>query len=114
MLETETKDQKIIEEFSNRLLLECRQDLDKIIFFGSRAKGIAKPDSDYDVLLVINQKDHKLIDKIYSISTDFSLEKGIDLSLKIYTVNDFREKIESPLPFFLNIKKTGVEIWSKP
>jgi len=114
MLKAEVKDLKIVEKFSQKLLAECRLDLEKIIFFGSRARGVAKPDSDYDVLLVINKKDPKLIDKIYTISTDFGLENGIDLSLKIYTVNDFREKIEIPLPFFLNIKKTGVEIWSRP
>lgn len=107
-------DKKIIEEFKFDLLGKCQKELDKIIFFGSRAKGLGKPDSDYDLLLVIDKKDPGLVDKIYEISTDFSLKHGVDISFKIYTVEDYRKKIEMPLPFFLNIKKSGVEIWSRP
>lgn len=106
-------DKKVIEEFKINLLAEHEKDLDRIIFFGSRARGLGKPDSDYDLLLVVNKKDNVLVDKIYDKSTDLSLKYGIDLSLKIYTAEDFKKKSQLPMPFFLNIKKTGVQIWNR-
>lgn len=111
---TGIKDKRIVEQFTAELLTKCEAELNRIVFFGSRARGLGKPDSDYDLLLVVNKKDHDLIDKIYEISTDFSFLHEVDISLKIYSVEDYRNKIEMTLPFFLNIKKTGVEIWSKP
>ena len=113
-MEIRQEDKKIVAEFKDALLAKSESDLDKIIFFGSRAVGLGKPESDYDLLLVVNKKDAGLVDKIYEISTDFSLKHEIDVSLKIYQVDDYRKKIEMPLPFFLNIKKNGVEIWNKP
>lgn len=103
-----------MDQFKSELLSKCEKELDRIIFFGSRARGLGKPDSDYDLLLVVSSKNQKLIDDIYEISTDFSLKHGVDISLKIYRVDDYRKKIDLPMPFFLNIKKNGVEIWSNP
>jgi uncharacterized protein len=107
-------DKKLIDEFTVELLAKIERDLDKIIFFGSRARGLGKPDSDYDLMLVVNKKDPGLTDKIYEVSTDFCLKNNIDVSLKIYTVEDFQKRTEMSMPFFANIKKTGLEIWNKP
>ena len=42
-------------------------DPDKVILFGSRARGDAKPESDYDLLVLKNgvKRDHKLAQEIY-------------------------------------------------
>lgn len=113
MLNSRQEDEKVIDEFKTSLLAEHEKDLDKIVFFGSRARGLGNPDSDYDVMLVINKKTPGLVDNIYEKSTDLSLKYGIDLSLKIYTAEEYKKKTEKLVPFFLNIKKSGVEIWNR-
>ena len=48
----------------------------KIILFGSRARGDNKPDSDWDLLILVNQKkisnqfEDSLLDSIYDIELD--------------------------------------------
>jgi len=63
---------KIIERF--RLLLSERVSVWKIILFGSRASGDADPDSDMDILVVLNGKADKP-----SFDLEFALKKQTDL-----------------------------------
>ncbi|MBU0573884.1 MAG: nucleotidyltransferase domain-containing protein [Candidatus Margulisbacteria bacterium] len=113
MSEIIRQDQQIIEKFKDKLLKQAQNNIDKILFFGSRARGLGRPDSDYDVLLVVSQKKNELIDAFYDVVTEFLQKYGVDISLKIYTVNEYNKKIGLPMPFFINIKKYGVEIWNK-
>jgi predicted nucleotidyltransferase len=48
-----TTERKVIESF--RRLLARKLSVDQIVLFGSRARGDAAPDSDMDILVVINK-----------------------------------------------------------
>jgi predicted nucleotidyltransferase len=84
-----------------------------VILFGSRAEGRFKPWSDYDLLIVVTRKDRQLIDGIYELVTDFLLSYGADISLKIYTSDDFNKKMGFPTPFMQRIRERGVILWSR-
>lgn len=84
----------------------------KIVFFGSRARGLAKPDSDYDFLVILRKKDRSISEAIYDVVTDFLLQYGVDISLKIYSLDDFQKMISIPTPFMASILKTGRELWT--
>lgn len=45
-------DRKIIEELRDRLLAGNGRRIRRIVFYGSRAQGTARPDSDFDLLVV--------------------------------------------------------------
>ena len=104
----------IEKEFTKELVNRFEPLIEKVIFFGSRAKGVAKPWSDYDILIVLDKRDSKIIDEIYEIVTEFQLEQRVDLSLKIYSKDDFAMKNELHTPFMERIKKTGVVLWTRP
>lgn len=76
-------------------------------------KGIAKPWSDYDFVIVLKQKDRHLINEIYDIVTDTLLKFGADISLKIYTEKDFEEKKIKRHPFINRIIESGIELWKQ-
>lgn len=101
-------------EFTNKLVSRFEPWIEKVIFFGSRAKGVAKPWSDYDILIVLHKRDSKVIDEIYEIVTEFQLEHRVDISLKIYSKDDFAMKNKLHTPFMERIKKTGVVLWTRP
>lgn len=42
----------LLTEMTKRLLREWRDHISKIVLYGSRAKGEARPDSDFDLLVV--------------------------------------------------------------
>jgi len=80
----------------------------KVILFGSRARGDAQKDSDWDLLILIDsldirEKEHLFRDKLY----DLELETGEIISMFVYNNKDWtsRHKIT---PLYRNIKKEGV------
>jgi len=80
----------------------------KVILFGSRARGDAKKDSDWDLLILIDSQDIRekedlFRDKIY----DLELETGEIISMFVYNNKDWtsRHKIT---PLYKSIKKEGV------
>lgn len=80
----------------------------KVILFGSRARGDAKKDSDWDLLILINdqnirEKESLFRDKIY----DLELETGEIISMFVYNKKDWnsRHKIT---PLYKSIKKEGI------
>ena len=80
----------------------------KVVLFGSRARGDAKKDSDWDLLILIDSLDIResedlFRDKIY----DLELETGEIISMFVYNNKDWtsRHKIT---PLYKSIKKEGV------
>ena len=80
----------------------------RIVLFGSRARGDAKKDSDWDLLILIDSLDIRELedlfrDKIY----DLELETGEIISMFVYNNKDWtsRHKIT---PLYKSIKKEGV------
>ena len=80
----------------------------KIVLFGSRARGDAKKDSDWDLLILIDslnirESEDLFRDKIY----DLELETGEIISMFVYNNKDWtsRHKIT---PLYKSIKKEGV------
>lgn len=104
---------KIAADFTESLIRDFESNIRKVILFGSRAKGIAAPYSDYDLLLVLKERDRRLIDQIYDLVTDFLLDYGVDISLKIYSEKDFEKRLLMKIPFIMEVNRTGRVLWTK-
>lgn len=82
-----------------------------IFVFGSRAKGTARPDSDYDVLLVVTEAfslDDK--DTLYEAVLDILLETGQLVSLKILKEQTFHQLCEMHTPFTAHVLREGIKV----
>jgi len=102
---------KIESEFVRRITSLFPDQIAKVIFFGSRAKGTPKPGSDCDFLIVLRDKKWEIVDEIYNVVTDFLIQYGVDISLKIYNEKDFIKWASIPTPFIASISTTGKEWW---
>lgn len=80
-----------------------------IYLFGSQARGTAHAESDYDFLLVVEQKNKELKGKLYDIAVDIFLKTGADISLKILRCEDFERLSSLRAPFIENILKEGIK-----
>lgn len=76
--------------------------------FGSPARGDARPDSDYDVLIVV--EDRSAIDRtrIYDYVPDVNLKYGINLSLKIYGQDESELFKRTGVPFIREALREGI------
>lgn len=54
--EKRSADTEIAREFARKLKKKLGNNFKKAILFGSRAKGISRTDSDYDLLLVLHNR----------------------------------------------------------
>src|SRR5688572_6419879 len=85
-----------------------RHRIEKIILFGSRARGDEKPYSDYDVLLVVPERERDLMDAVHDGVMDALLATGRLVSPKVFRRRDFDRYAAIPTPFFRNVLKEGV------
>ncbi len=104
------KQDAVLEKFIKFGTPQARN-VEKIILFGSRARGNERPDSDYDLLLVVSE-DFSRADKdiLYDAVLDTLFETGKLVSLKIMTKQRFQQLKEMRTRFFLNVLKDGKQI----
>jgi len=80
----------------------------KIYLYGSRSRGTAKSDSDWDLLIILNRSNIS-IDVEREITYplyDLEFETGEVISPMIYTENEWNTKY-SVTPFYKNVMREG-------
>lgn len=98
---------KILMEIKT-LIQELYQDkLDKIILFGSRARGDYRQDSDVDILIVLKNDFNysQEIEKTSDFIAKLSLNYDMVISRSFTNSFDYRN---SKTPFFLNVRREGI------
>src|SRR5437667_8072021 len=81
-----------------------------LILFGSGARGDSKPNSDYDILVVMPEKDRRVIDALYDATMEVLYKTHRLISLKIYRKADFDRFAAMPTPFMRSVLHDGVRI----
>lgn len=82
----------------------------QVILFGSRARGDAREDSDWDLLILTEypvnpEKERQFRENLY----DLELETGEPFSLFAYSRIDWNTK-QRISPFFANVSKEGISL----
>ena len=101
------KDRQIISLIRNKIYRKNPEA--EVILFGSRARGDAGKNSDWDVLILLNRSDvDKNIEKEYREEMfDVELEIMEPISTFVYSKNEWETKY-SVTPLYQNIKREGV------
>ncbi|NLV67570.1 MAG: nucleotidyltransferase domain-containing protein [Spirochaetes bacterium] len=81
---------------------------DRVILYGSRARGTSDDSSDYDILVILNREiDWQLEWKIYDICYDISLDNDILIDVKIISSSEL-QTIRGRQPYVQNAIDSGV------
>jgi len=78
---------------------------EKIILFGSAARGDTGPDSDADFLIIKKQTPYYGSDRIRELSP--IIERNIPVDFLVYRPEEFEERLEMGDPFLKAILKEG-------
>jgi predicted nucleotidyltransferase len=84
---------------------------DKIILFGSRARGDFKKESDYDICIIKKGVEHrrKLAQQIYR----FLYGVGVPVDIIVETPERFEELKDNPFMIYQEISKYGRVVYEK-
>jgi uncharacterized protein len=85
--------------------------LERVVLFGSQARGDARPDSDYDVAIFLNGNDKSFdrwieLDKLAALRVIFLDETGTFFDAKPYPASAYRERS----PLMHEIRNQGVNL----
>lgn len=98
---------KLIPEFQNIF----GDVLNQIILYGSVAKGTYSEESDIDIALIVGTYTKEMHEKMIDFTVELELEYNKVLSVLLIDYNNFKEW-ETVLPFYKNVKKDGIMLWS--
>lgn len=100
------QDRQILDEFSSRL--RRRFQGARIWAFGSRARGDAAWDSDFDICIVLDQVDQKTEQWIRDIAWEVSFEKECVITTVVLDADEFENGPMSESTLVANVAREGV------
>jgi predicted nucleotidyltransferase len=109
---TDSKIKELVEQINSELKNKFREKLDKVIIFGSYARGDYDNESDIDILALIRDEElKKYNNEIIDFEVDLTMKFGILPSIILRNTAYYNENKEI-IPFYRNVEKEGVEIYA--
>ncbi|MCC8105023.1 MAG: nucleotidyltransferase domain-containing protein [Clostridiales bacterium] len=87
--------------------------LDRIILYGSYARGDNTEESDIDIMILLDcdrDEVENLRDRTYEMANDISLDEDVFLSILLRDKKHFQEN-QDFLPFYRNVVRDGVSVY---
>lgn len=98
----------VLVDIKTRLLETIGDNIHQILLFGSRSRGDAELDSDYDILLLVKEYDNRLEDLVDDIAYEMLDKHGVLVNIFAVAKETFQREIHEPL--FRNIRRDGVAL----
>ncbi len=102
------QDDRVLRRFRAALDEIYGRRLEKVVLFGSRARGDARPDSDYDVAIFLDTVSDRWaeLDRLADLRVSFLDETGAFFDAKPYPVTAYGD--DTPLMY--EIRREGVTV----
>ena len=101
--------------FVETLSARYGEDLERVVLFGSKARGDFDAEADLDVLVVVHERDHRQYwDEITDIAWQVELDFGVVTSLVIKNADEYALMRSHQLLLARNIQRDGIELWTTP
>jgi len=106
------EEREVLARFLARLERECGDAIRRVILYGSKARGDVHEDSDTDVLVVV--ADDATRAKVQGITREASFCElaGCSFSWRILTEAEYAEYRRLRFPFYVNLRRDGIELWN--
>jgi predicted nucleotidyltransferase len=107
------RERRALGAFVARLRKEHADQIERVVLFGSKARGDFDAESDLDVFVLVKSDDWHFHDRLVTFSSPISVKYDALISPKVVGPSLYR-KMRKQRSFFLeNIRKQGVVLWTK-
>ena len=97
-----------VEEFARQVRERLGESCREILLFGARARGTARPDSDYDVMILVDRAADEVHRLVQDVAFETALEFGCAFSPVVFESRSYeRDRYE---PLFINVRREGVAL----
>ncbi len=111
---TITRDERVASDAVLAMFLKGTKEIRaagaRFVLFGSRVRDDWRPDSDYDILVVLPRKDREVKSRLYDTVVDVLCETGCLVSLKVLDQATYDRLGAIPTPFMANVMREGIAI----
>lgn len=101
------REKEALRTFVERLHQRLGENLVKVILFGSKARAQAKRGSDIDLLVIVEKQDIQDAHEVYKTASRTDLRWRVDISPKIYSLEEYQHRRELGALFIQEIEKDG-------
>lgn len=106
-------EKQILIKITEKLKKTLGDGLIAVIAFGSRVRGDFTSESDFDVLIVVRERNTDILNKIINIFQEFELKTNIPFSPIVKSLKTFEKEKAYLTGFFRNIEREGVPFYGK-
>ncbi len=104
--------QSIVYKFAQTMKVLFGEHLNKVIVYGSYARGDYKKNSDVDIMILVDLSEteiRKFENRVYDVAFEIEMDTGVDISPVIKNKNQFEYWVDT-LPYYKNVREEGVTI----
>ena len=104
---------EMIDEAKQAIARKARKHLCLLVLYGSEARGEATPESDIDLLVVLDDADPELVRSLRDAVYDVMWERDFVrlISLHFISLADFQMQKREGYSFIQNVEEEGVVLW---
>ena len=119
----DVNEQQALSEYKDFLLQRFLQQVERLVLFGSKARGDSVVGSDIDVLVVLRKRMEPTKEGFYPFGSvdptwreivgatfDLLMKYDVNISPTVVGINEY----ERLSPLMTHIKKEGIELWRRP
>ena len=104
------KKQEALKQFVEKIKNKYGDKIEKIILFGSYARGEATKESDIDVLVLTHGDRFEMQKNVSGIAVDILLKTGVYISAKSVSTEEYEFMKKLKTGFYQNIVREGIAV----
>ncbi len=105
-------ERRAVYEFVAELRKRYGSRIVNVWLFGSRARGEGGPESDLDLLVVVNGDERQMAGDIACLGSGLDLKYGVVLSDLTMSFERFEWHRRHQAPLYKNLLREGIELWT--
>lgn len=110
----QTNEQAALAEFTTRLLQQPDMRVISVRLFGSKARGDFEPDSDLDVLVVLEDVNWTVRDRVHLLAARVSLEHDVLINTHLLSYSQWTNLSHRRATLWRHVQRDGIPLVAEP